>query len=127
MGKSSLVNALLPSARARTSPLVRHAPLGAHTTANARLHRLPALADCPSGALIDCPGIRELGIWHLDSRAVRDGFRDVMHYAAHCRFRNCGHCEREAAHCAVRAAVDSGLLHPLRLQSYGKLLGLDLT
>jgi len=128
VGKSSLVNALIPSARIRTAELVRHASIGAHTTSNARLHHLPALPGASSGigAIIDCPGIRELGIWHLDSSVVQAGFRDVLHHAAGCRFRNCGHSEREANHCAVRAAVARGLLHPLRLQSYGKLLGLDL-
>lgn len=127
MGKSSLVNALIPAANVRTAELVRHASIGAHTTSNARLHHLPALADEPPAAIIDCPGIRELGIWHLDSAWVLGGFPDVLLHAASCRFRNCGHREREASHCAVRAAVASGRLHPLRLQSYGKLLGIDLS
>eukprot|EP01036_Dinobryon_divergens_P024706 gene24706-33179_t len=129
VGKSSLINALIPSANIRTAELVRHASIGAHTTSNARLHHLPPIddEDTDSGSVIDCPGIREIGIWHMESSCIEEGFKDVAHFAAQCKFRNCRHSIADKKFCAVQKAARDGGLHPLRLQSYGKLMGVRVT
>lgn len=94
MGKSSLVNALVPDANVKTAGLVRHASIGAHTTSNARWHYLPQEEDGPGngtgvgkGAIIDCPGIRELAVWHLDSDWVWTLFHAFDWYASLLRHR----------------------------------------
>lgn len=127
VGKSSLINALIPSANIRTGELVRHASIGAHTTSNARLHHLPAEVEgVDAGSVIDCPGIREIGIWHLETEWIAAGFKDIAQFADQCKFRNCQHSAAEAKFCAVQKAVKDGRVNPLRLQTYGKILGVNV-
>lgn len=111
VGKSSLVNALLPAAGLRVGALSELRQKGVHTTTTAQLFHLPA-----GGSLIDSPGIREFGLWHMSREQVEQGFREFRPLLGHCRFRDCSH-EHEPG-CAILAAVEAGAISPTRLGSY---------
>lgn len=111
VGKSSLVNALLPAAGLRVGALSELRQKGVHTTTTAQLFHLPA-----GGSLIDSPGIREFGLWHMSREQVEQGFREFRPLLGHCRFRDCSH-EHEPG-CAILAAVEGGAISPTRLGSY---------
>ncbi len=111
VGKSSLVNALLPEADLRVGALSENTRKGTHTTTTAQLFHL----DC-GGSLIDSPGIREFGLWHMTREEVEQGFREFRALAGTCKFRDCRH-EQEPG-CAILAAVESASITPSRLESY---------
>ena len=111
VGKSSLVNALLPAAELRVGALSENTRKGTHTTTTAQLFHL----DC-GGRLIDSPGIREFGLWHMDRLDVEQGFREFRPHLGHCKFRDCHH-EKEPG-CAIMAALESGAISQSRLDSY---------
>ncbi len=111
VGKSSLVNALLPGVNARVGELSENSKLGRHTTTNARLFHFPS-----GGDLIDSPGIREFGLWHLDPDKVIDGFRDFEPWRFQCRFRDCRHQQEPG--CALHDAVEQGEVERQRLENY---------
>jgi ribosome biogenesis GTPase len=114
MGKSTLVNALVPGAAAATRAISRFLDSGRHTTSSARLYRLS------SGTLVDCPGMQEFGLAHLSARDIEAGFVDVRPFLGHCRFRDCRH--RTEPGCAVRQAVADGRVHPRRLELLLRIL-----
>ena len=111
VGKSSLVNALLPEADLRIGALSENTLKGTHTTTTARLFHLPC-----GGSLIDSPGIREFGLWHMTREQVEQGFREFRPLLGTCKFRDCQH-QREPG-CAIQAAVESGDISATRLESY---------
>jgi ribosome biogenesis GTPase len=111
-GKSSLVNRLVGRDLLATGEVRDWDARGRHTS----VHRQLVVREA-GGLLIDTPGMRELQLWETD--AVTDAFADVGEFAAACRFRDCRH-EQEPG-CAVKAAVESGELHPDRLDSFLKL------
>jgi ribosome biogenesis GTPase len=111
VGKSSLVNALLPEAELRVGELSETTLKGTHTTTTARLFHLSC-----GGALIDSPGIREFGLWHMSREEVEQGFREFRPLLGACKFRDCRH-EGEPG-CAVLEAAASGRISPVRLESY---------
>lgn len=111
VGKSSLVNALLPGVDLRVGTLSEQSDKGTHTTTTARLFHLP-----DGGSLIDSPGIREFGLWHMQRDEVAWGFREFRPLLGHCRFRDCRH-EQEPG-CALLAAVEHGTISSRRLASY---------
>jgi ribosome biogenesis GTPase len=112
-GKSSIVNALLGESRQRTGEVRESDSRGRHTTTHRELIPLPGGA-----ALIDTPGMRELGLW-ASPDSVDAAFDDIATLSAACRYRDCTHASEPA--CAVRAAVDAGNLAADRLASYHKL------
>lgn len=111
VGKSSLVNALLPDANIRVGPLSENTLKGTHTTTTAQLMHLAC-----GGRLIDSPGIREFGLWHMSRQQVEQGFTEFRAYLGHCKFRDCEH--RSEPGCALLEAVDKGAISPKRLASY---------
>jgi ribosome biogenesis GTPase len=113
VGKSTLLNHLLGRDAARTAPTRIRDDKGRHTTTYRELVQLPG-----GGCIIDTPGMREIALWR-DSDALRLTFEDVAGFAARCRFRDCRH--REEPDCAVRRAVDAGLLDPQRAESFEQL------
>nr|WP_228384506.1 ribosome small subunit-dependent GTPase A [Rhodocyclus gracilis] len=114
MGKSTLINALIPGAAAATREISAALDSGKHTTTHATLYRFDA-----DSALIDSPGLQELGLHHLDIGAIEQGFVEFRPFLGHCRFRNCRH-EREPD-CALRAAVADGHIHPRRFEAFRTL------
>ncbi|KGE03748.1 small ribosomal subunit biogenesis GTPase RsgA [Pseudohaliea rubra] len=111
VGKTSLVNALLPGLDRRTGELSGPGRKGRHTTTTAELHHLPG-----GGDLIDSPGIREFGLDHLPREQVAEGFREFRPFLGHCRFRDCRH--RDEPGCALLSAVEAGAISRERLASY---------
>jgi ribosome biogenesis GTPase len=115
VGKSSLVNALLPGLDLRVGALSETHGKGMHTTTTARMLALP-----DGGAIIDSPGIREFGLWHMSREQVAEGFREFKPYLGHCRFRDCLH-ESEPG-CALLAAAEAGSVSQRRLDSYRQIV-----
>jgi ribosome biogenesis GTPase len=116
VGKSSLVNALVPEAAAQTSELTRDAE-GRHTTTTARRYRLG-----PETAIVDAPGVRDFAPPANIVRAAERGFVEVHARSVECRFNDCRHMEEPG--CAVRAAVATGQVVPRRYESYRRLFRL---
>lgn len=114
VGKSSLVNALLPAAAQRTAALSDASRLGQHTTTTARLFHLPG-----GGILIDSPGIREFGLWHVDEEQLLAGYVEFQPFLGSCRFRNCAH--RGEPGCALKAAVADGRIGTPRFERFQRL------
>ncbi len=116
VGKSSLVNALLPEANTRVGELSEAREKGTHTTTTAELFHLPA-----GGTIIDSPGIREFGLWHMERDQIEQGFREFRPLLGLCKFRDCRH-EQEPG-CALLAALEAGEISERRLESYRHILG----
>jgi ribosome biogenesis GTPase len=115
VGKSSLVNALLPDADIRVGALSENTQKGTHTTTTAQLLHL----NC-GGTLIDSPGIREFGLWHMSKQQVEQGFREFRPLLGTCKFRDCQH-EHEPG-CAILEGVESGAISERRLDSYRRIV-----
>jgi ribosome biogenesis GTPase len=111
VGKSSLVNALLPDAQLATTEVSEVSGLGQHTTTTARLFHLPG-----GGALIDSPGVREFALWHVSEAELEDSYPEFTALRGRCRFRDCRH-EREPG-CALQAAVAAGTLSAERFRNF---------
>jgi ribosome biogenesis GTPase len=103
MGKSTLLNLLVPDANARTAEFSTRLNLGRQTTTAARWFSLGA-ADHRAGAVVDTPGFQEFGLAHLAPREVAAAMPDLAPLAGACRFADCRHVDEPG--CAVRAAVD---------------------
>ncbi len=110
VGKSTLINRLLGEERMETLPVDKDGK-GRHSTTRRELVVLPS-----GGALIDTPGMREIG---LESADLGKAFADIRDLALECRFRDCRH-EQEPG-CRVRQAIAEGILSEERLESYKKL------
>ncbi len=115
VGKSSLVNVLLPGVDQVVRELSTAADKGVHTTTTARLFHVPE-----GGDVIDSPGIREFGLWHMDRQTVEAGFIEFRPYLGHCRFRDCRH-EQDPG-CALMQAVQEGAIQPERIDSYRNII-----
>ncbi|MFT4520686.1 MAG: ribosome biogenesis GTPase [Halioglobus sp.] len=111
VGKSSLINVLLPDADIRVGALSQSTQKGTHTTTTAQLLHLQR-----GGRLIDSPGIREFGLWHMSKDQVEAGFREFAALLGMCKFRDCQH--EQEPECAILAAVESGEITEQRLASY---------
>lgn len=116
MGKSTLINALLPAARARVGGISAALRSGRHTTSATALYRLAS----GEGWIVDSPGMKVFGLAHCTPQAIADAFVELRAFAGHCRFRDCRH-EREPG-CAVMAAVAAGEVAPQRVALLKALL-----
>ena len=114
VGKSSLVNALLPEDTARTGTLSEASGLGRHTTTDTTLYHLPT-----GGDLIDSPGVRDFKLWHIPPEKLAAGFREFAPWIGQCRFHNCRHLNEPG--CAVARAAAEGAIPPRRLDSYREI------
>lgn len=111
MGKSTLVNALVPDAGAATREISGALDSGRHTTTLSRLYRLDR-----ESFLIDSPGLQVFGLAHLRAATLEQAFAEFRPHLGLCRFRDCRH-DREPG-CGLRAAVDVGAVDPCRLEHY---------
>jgi ribosome biogenesis GTPase len=109
------VNTLLPGVDIRVGELSETRQEGMHTTTTGQLYHLS-----DGGQLIDSPGIREFGLWHMAREQVENGFREFRPLLGHCKFRDCQHQQEPG--CALLAAVESGEVSELRLNSYRQII-----
>lgn len=114
VGKSSLVQALLPASKLKIAEVSERGH-GRHTTTVARLYHL-----LEGGSVIDSPGVREFGLWHVSAEELFSGFKEFNAYKDKCQFRNCQH-DRELG-CALQAAVKNGKIAKQRFNNFKKLL-----
>jgi len=115
MGKSSLLNLLVPQADARTQEFSRHLNLGRQTTTSTRWFALDA-----GGAVVDSPGFQAFGLSGLDFGGIIAAFPEFGPHRGQCRFLDCHHVTEPG--CAIRAAVDRGDIEAQRYAFYRELL-----
>lgn len=111
VGKSSIVNAILPSMPAITKEVSDSNNKGKHTTTTAYLYSIPG-----NGKLIDSPGIREFGLWNINKNELAQGFKEIRDASEQCKFRNCLHQAEPS--CGVLAAVKNHDISEQRYRSY---------
>lgn len=115
MGKSTIINRLLPDAAARVGELSVALGSGRHTTTHARLYHLDA-----TSAIIDSPGLQEFGLQHVAATELAHCFVEFRPFLGKCKFNDCRHMTEPA--CALAAAVDNGMIEATRIESYRELL-----
>ncbi|MEN8823562.1 small ribosomal subunit biogenesis GTPase RsgA [Glaciecola sp. HTCC2999] len=115
VGKSSLVNQLLPEADEVVGDISDNSGLGTHTTTTAKL-----LHFTQGGDVIDSPGVREFSLWHLPEEQITRGFIEFRDYLGGCKFRDCKHGDDPG--CLIRAAVIDGDIDEARYESYHKII-----
>ncbi len=115
VGKSTLVNSLMPNLSLITNQVSENSGLGQHTTTVARLFHFE-----DGGDLIDSPGIREFGLWHLTPDQVTNGFIEFSDFIGTCKFRDCKH--QTDPGCALVSATENNKIHPKRLASFQRIL-----
>lgn len=117
VGKSTLLNRLVPEAHARTAEISEAHGTGMHTTTFSELYDLPGTS---GGAIIDIPGIKGFGTFNMEPTEVAHYFRDIFRLSAGCRFNNCTHTHEPG--CAVLEALEAHRLAPSRYASYLSML-----
>lgn len=116
VGKSSLMNDLIPAAGQRVGEVSEATGKGRHTTTGARLLPFPG-----GGWLADTAGIRELALWNVPSDDLPNTFVELRPYAGKCLYDDCDHSEA-AEECALREALAGGAITPERFASFERLL-----
>lgn len=111
VGKSTLINALVGDAIQATGAFSKKYQTGVHTTSFTKLFRLSN-----GGYVADTPGIREYGIWNVDRANLSFYFHDFDEFRHDCHFPACTHTHEPG--CAIKAAVEEGLIDPQRYESY---------
>ena len=115
MGKSTLINALVPGAAAATREISVALDSGKHTTTHARLYHLSH-----GGSLIDSPGLQEFGLTHLSTSAIEEGFVEFRAHLGGCRFRDCHH--QSEPNCAIKKAIVAGQISARRYEQFLRLV-----
>ncbi len=116
VGKSALLNFLIPDADVRTAPISEAHDAGMHTTTFSELFELPF-----GGALIDIPGVKGFGTFDFEKHEVSHYFRDIFSVGHDCRYSDCTHTGEPG--CAVAQAVEAHRIAASRYQSYLSMLG----
>ena len=111
VGKSSLLNAIQPNLGLRTGEVGERTQKGRHTTTLVELFALDI-----GGEVADTPGIREVGLWGVDTENLEHYFPEMEPYLGTCKYNDCAHVSEPD--CAVQDAVESGDIHPERYRSY---------
>lgn len=119
VGKSSLINWLFPNESLATKVISENSRLGQHTTTASQLFCLSGKS-AKEGFIIDSPGIREFGLWHLDREQIATGFREFRDFLGGCKYRDCRHINEPG--CEIINAVKQGQLIEQRWQNYQKIL-----
>ncbi|MDQ5883872.1 MAG: ribosome biosis GTPase / thiamine phosphate phosphatase, partial [Pseudomonadota bacterium] len=114
VGKSTLINALLPEINLATSPLSATHEFGQHTTSSAYYFHLD-----DSGDIIDSPGVRSFGLWKIDKKELLWGFKEFRPFIGHCKFRDCDHVS--APNCAFLEALKTQKITQKRYENFIKI------
>jgi ribosome biogenesis GTPase / thiamine phosphate phosphatase len=120
VGKSSLLNALQPGLNLKTAQVSDWTRKGKHTTRRAILHDLDF-----GGWVVDTPGIRQFALWDVIPQEVEGHFIEFRPFVAYCKFPDCTHEHEEG--CAVKLAVNKGLIFSSRYESYRRILHDDFS
>jgi ribosome biogenesis GTPase len=115
VGKSTIINRLVPDAKLKTAAISTYHNKGVHTTTFSEMIRLPN-----GGYIIDTPGIKGFGTVEMQGVEVAHYFPEIFNYSAQCKFHNCTH--QQEPDCAVRSALDQGLIGESRYKSYLNIL-----
>jgi len=115
MGKSSLINVLVPGAEIATREISAALDTGKHTTTFTRLYRID-----DHTAVVDSPGFQEFGLYHLTEGMLERAFRDFVPFLGHCRFYNCHHLSEPG--CAILHEVEKGRISRMRQRLYAQLV-----
>jgi ribosome biogenesis GTPase / thiamine phosphate phosphatase len=115
VGKSSLIVSLLPHEDIVVGALSATQAHGRHTTSSSRLYHLPT-----GGDLIDSPGVREFGLWHMPAAQIAKGFVEFTPWLGKCKFSDCQHQQEPG--CAIIQAMQQGDIHPARVANYHRLV-----
>ena len=115
VGKSTLINALVPGVNLRTAEISDAHDAGMHTTTFSEMIELPA-----GGYLIDTPGIKGFGTFDMEPEEISSYFKEIFQISQHCRFSNCTHTHEPG--CAVIEAVENHYIAASRYQSYLSML-----
>jgi ribosome biogenesis GTPase len=119
MGKSTLINLMVPEAQAETQEVSQALNSGKHTTTTTRwywLDSVPLGADGQRAALLDSPGFQEFGLMHITPQRLAELMPDLRPHLGQCRFYNCSH--RHEPGCGVRVALERGDISPSRYRLY---------
>ena len=114
MGKSTLINALIPNAAAATREISTALDSGKHTTTHGRLYQTLS-----GDAIIDCPGVQEFGLAHLSFGEIENSFREFRQFLGQCRFRDCHHLNEPG--CSIKDGVDTGKVAARRLALFSQI------
>lgn len=115
VGKSSLINSLIPDLELRVNEISNKSKLGKHTTTNTTIYHIPS-----GGDLIDSPGVREFQLDSLSEVEIKSGFKEFKALSEECRFRDCKHINEP--NCAIKDALNKGDINTNRYQSYLNIL-----
>ena len=115
VGKSTLINRLLPGANLRTAEISDAHNTDMHTTTFSEMLPLP-----DGGYIIDTPGIKGFGTFDMEPEELTGYFKEIFHFSSQCRFSNCTHTHEPG--CAVREAVENHYIAQSRYQSYLSML-----
>lgn len=115
MGKSTLINTLIPEAKRATAEISVVLDSGSHTTTHSQLYTLS-----PNSKIIDSPGIQEFGLHHIEPKDLAWLFREFIPYLGKCKFHNCRHVSEPS--CAILNAVDEKKINAKRLNYYHRIL-----
>lgn len=115
VGKSSLINELIPELNLRVKEISKKSKLGKHTTTNTTLYHIPS-----GGDLIDSPGIREFQLDNLTNKQILNGFIEFKPFIGSCKYRNCVHINEPD--CAIKNAINTGQINHKRYQNYLNLI-----
>jgi ribosome biogenesis GTPase / thiamine phosphate phosphatase len=111
MGKSTIINTLLPNENTRTQEVSSALDSGKHTTTATRLYHLNEIS-----TLIDSPGLQEFGLYHVSQNELEHAFIEFRPFLGHCRFNNCKHIHEPD--CAILAQIQSNNISSFRLSQY---------
>ena len=123
VGKSSMINALLPEAKIKEGEVSLATNKGTHTTSVSRLYHIKSQEQTnfvKHASLIDSPGVREFGLWAINKEDVIHGFVELHKLSQYCRFRDCKHLNEPD--CGLLNALDEGKISEHRLDSYHRIV-----
>lgn len=118
VGKSTLINRLIPDAHLRTAEISDAHNTGTHTTTFSEMLRLESLSE--GTYIIDTPGIKGFGTFDMEPEEITSYFKEIFHFSQHCRFNNCTHTHEPG--CAVLEALENHYIAQSRYQSYLSML-----